>query len=81
MTVFAWVLMIGSVAASAAEAVGNALINRSLDLSFSLNPSGMNSGLELSFSLAPIIIALIVLFLTMIFRYGAKLQKDADETL
>ena len=81
MTVFSWVLLIGSVVSSAAEAVVNSLIHRSLDLSFSLNPSGMNTGFEVSFSFAPIIIALIVLFLTMIFRYGAQLQKEADETL
>ena len=81
MSVFAWVLVGGAALASVAEAIGNSLINRSLDLSFSLNPAGMNSGLEVSFSFAPIIIALIVLFLTMIFRYGAQLQKEADETL
>lgn len=81
MTVFSWVLVGGAVVASGAEAIGNSLINRSLDLSFSLNPAGMNNGLEFSFSFAPIIIALIVLFLTVIFRYGAQLQKEADETL
>ena len=81
MSVFAWVLVGGAVVSSIAEAIGNALINRSLDLSFSLNPAGMSNGLEVSFSFAPIIIALIVLFLTMIFRYGAQLQKEADETL
>ena len=81
MTVFAWVLLIGSVVSSGAEAVVNSLLNRSLDLSFSLNPTGVNPGFEVSFSFAPIIIALIVLFLTMIFRYGSQLQKEADETL
>ncbi len=81
MTVFAWVLMIGAVLSSAAEAVGNAMIRRSIDLSFSLNPADMNTGFEVSFSFAPILIALILLFLTMIFRYGAKLQKESDETL
>lgn len=81
MTVFAWVLLIGSVVSSVAEAIVNSLIHRSLDLSFSLNPAGMDSGFDVSFSIAPILIALIVLFLTMIFRYGAQLQKEADETL
>jgi hypothetical protein len=81
MTVFAWVLMIGAVLSSAAEAVGNAMIRRSIDLSFSLNPADMNTGFEVSFSFAPILIALILLFLTMIFRYGAELQKESDETL
>ena len=81
MTVFAWVLLIGSVVSSASEAVVNSLLHRSLDLSFSLNPTDINPGFEVSFSFAPILIALIVLFLTMIFRYGAQLQKEADETL
>lgn len=81
MNVFAWVLLIGSVAASIAEAIANALMMRGLDLELSLNPAGMSDGLHLSFSFAPIFIALIVLFLTMIFRYGAQLQKESDETL
>ncbi len=74
-------ILIGSIVSSVEEAIFNSMMNRSLDLSFSLNPSGMNSGLEVSFSFAPILIALIVLFLTMVFRYGAQLQKEADETL
>jgi hypothetical protein len=81
MTVFAWVMVGGAVLLSAAESIGNSLINRSLDLSFSINPTGFNSGIECSFSFAPILIALLVLFLTMIFRYGAQLQKESDETL
>ena len=34
-----------------------------------------------SLNLTMVFITLIVLFLTMIFRYGAKLQHEADETL
>ncbi|MBR2529409.1 MAG: DUF2975 domain-containing protein [Lachnospiraceae bacterium] len=71
----------GAVVTSVAEAAANAVMQRSLDLSFALNPAGMDTGFELSFSFAPILIALIVLFLTIIFRYGAQLQKEADETL
>ena len=81
MSVFAWVLMGGAVLSSVAEAIGNAMIRRSIDLSFALNPSGMNTGLDVSFHFGPILIALLVLFLTVIFRYGAQLQKEADETL
>ena len=81
MTVFSWVLLGSAVLMSVAESIGNSLINRSIDLSFTLNPTGVNSGFEFSFSFAPILIALLILFLTMIFRYGAKLQKEADETL
>lgn len=81
MTVFAWVLLGASAVASVAEAVCNSLMARSVDFEFSLNPAGLDSGMHLSVSFAPILIALIVLFLTMIFRYGAALQKEADETL
>ena len=81
MTVFAWVMVGGAALMSAAESIGNSLIHRSIDMSFSLNPTGISSGIQLSFSFAPILIALLVLFLTMIFRYGAQLQKESDETL
>ena len=81
MTTFAWVLLIGSVVSSVAQSVANSIISRSTELSFSLNPSGLHSGYTFSFSFTPILIALVVLFLVMIFRYGAQLQKEADETL
>lgn len=81
MTVFAWVMVGGAALMSAAESIGNSLIHRSLDMSFSINPTGVSNGILLSFSFAPILIALLVLFLTMIFRYGAQLQKESDETL
>jgi len=81
MTVFAWVLVGGAVVSSIAESIANAMMQRSLDLSFALNPAGLDTGFEFSFNFAPIFIALIVLFLVMIFRYGAQLQKEADETL
>lgn len=81
MNVFAWVLVGCAVVASIAEGIVNALLDRTLDLSFALNPSDMNTGFNVSFSFAPILIALIVLFLTVVFRYGAQLQKESDETL
>ena len=37
--------------------------------------------LTITITLFPVLIALLVLFLTMIFRYGAQLQKESDETL
>lgn len=81
MTAFAWTMIGGAAVMSVSESVANAMLNRSLDLSFSLNPTNMQNGLQVSFSFAPILIALLVLFLTMIFRYGAQLQKQSDETL
>ena len=81
MTVFAWVLLGSAVVSTIAEGVVNSLLMRSIDLEFSLNPTGVGDGLYASVSFAPILIALIVLFLSMIFRYGAALQKESDETL
>lgn len=81
MTVFAWVLLGCSVVSSVAEGIVNALMTRGVDFELVLNPAGMDSGFHVSVNFAPILIALIVLFLTMIFRYGAELQKEADETL
>ena len=81
MSVFAWVLVGCAAAASIAEGIANSLLQRTVDLSFALNPSDMSTGFDFSFSFGPILIALIVLFLTVVFRYGAQLQKESDETL
>lgn len=81
MNVFAWVLVGCAAAASVAEGLANSLLQRTVDLSFALNPSDMSTGFDFSISFGPILIALIVLFLTIIFRYGAQLQKESDETL
>ncbi len=67
MTVFAWVLLGASVFSQAASAVASALM--------------FKNGFHFNLNLTTVFITLIVLFLTMIFRYGAKLQHEADETL
>lgn len=71
MMTFAWVLL------------GCAVL---MGVSFTGNITGMGiysklGGLSYSVRFAPVLIALIVLFLASVFRYGAKLQKEADETL
>ncbi len=81
MSVFAWVLLGGAAVSAVAEGVVNTLLSRNLDLEFAINPVGMDTGFHVSVNFAPIFIALIVLFLTIIFRYGAQLQQQADETL
>ncbi len=81
MNVFAWVLLGCAVVSSFAESIANTLMMRNMDLEFSLNPANLNSGFHFSLNLAPIFVALVVLFLTMIFRYGAQLQQESDETL
>lgn len=68
MTIFAWTLIVCAVVSSFAAAVGSAALAGFGKMSFNL-------------SLNPIITALIVFFLCMIFRYGAQLQREADETL
>lgn len=68
MNIFAWTLIVCAVVSSFAAAVGSAALAGFGKMSFNL-------------SLNPIITALIVFFLCMIFRYGAQLQREADETL
>ena len=68
MNVFAWALIICAVVGSITTAVASAAVAGIGNFSFNL-------------SLAPVITALIVFFLCMIFRYGAKLQQESDETL
>ena len=68
MTAFAWALIICALVSCIAQASVGALLTGWQHMSFSLN-------------LAPVFIALIVFFLCMIFRYGARLQREADETL
>ena len=67
MTVFAWVLLGASVFSQAASAIASGLM--------------FKSGFHFNLNLTTLFITLLVLFLTMIFRYGAKLQHEADETL
>ena len=68
MTTFAWALIICAVVSCIAQASVGALLTGWQHMNFSLN-------------LAPVFTALIVFFLCMIFRYGARLQREADETL
>ena len=68
MNIFAWTLIICAVAGCIAAAAATAAVAGLGSLSFNLN-------------LTPIFAALIIFFLCMIFRYGAQLQKEADETL
>ena len=68
MTTFAWTLIVCAVVSCLARASLGALLTGWQRMSFNLN-------------LTPVFTALIVFFLCMIFRYGAKLQLEADETL
>ena len=68
MTTFAWTLIVCAVVGSFATALASAVAAGFSKINFNL-------------SLTPIFTALIVFFLCMIFRYGAALQQEADETL
>ncbi len=68
MTAFAWTLIVCAVVSCFARASVGALLSGWQRMSFNLN-------------LAPIFTALVVFFLSMIFRHGAQLQQAADETL
>ena len=77
MNIFAWTLIVcavvGSFAGSAAQSAVMAFQNAGIHV------GAKNFGVSLD--LYPIFAALIVFFLCMVFRYGAQLQKEADETL
>ena len=77
MNIFAWTLIVcavvGSFAGSAAQSAVMAFQNAGIHV------GAKNFGVSLD--LSPIFAALIVFFLCMVFRYGAQLQKEADETL
>ena len=68
MTTFAWTLIVCAVVGCFATAVASAIVAGFSKMHFNL-------------SLTPIFTALIVFFLCMVFRYGAQLQQEADETL
>ena len=77
MNLFAWTLIVcavvGSFAGSAAQSAVMAFQNAGIHV------GAKNFGVSLD--LYPIFAALIVFFLCMVFRYGARLQQEADETL
>ena len=77
MNIFAWTLIVcavvGSFAGSAAQSAVMAFQNAGIHV------GTKNFGVSLD--LYPIFAALMVFFLCMVFRYGAQLQKEADETM
>ena len=68
MNTFAWTLIVCSVVGAFAAGIVSAAVAGLGKVSINLN-------------LTPIFTALVVFFLCMIFRYGAQLQQEADETL
>lgn len=70
MTTFAWVLLGGAV-----------LMGVTFDSGLFKGSGVLFGGVNYSLNIVPVLIALVVLFLARIFRYGAKLQQESDETL
>ena len=68
MTTFAWTLIVCAVVSCFARGSVSAILSGWQRVSFNLN-------------LTSVFTALFVFFLCMVFRYGAQLQKEADETL
>ena len=68
MTTFAWTLIVCAVVSCFARGAVSAVLSGWQRMSFNLN-------------LTSVFTALMVFFLCMVFRYGAQLQKEADETL
>ena len=68
MNTFAWTLIVCAAVSCFARASVAAILSGWQRMSFSLN-------------LTSVFTALIVFFLCMVFRYGAQLQREADETL
>ena len=68
MNTFAWTMIVCAVVSCFARGAASAILSGWQRVSFTLNFSS-------------IFIALIVFFLCMVFRYGAQLQREADETL
>ena len=68
MNTFAWTLIVCAVVSCFARASVAAILSGWQRMSFNLN-------------LTSVFTALMVFFLCMVFRYGAQLQREADETL
>ena len=68
LNIFAWTLIVCAVVSCFARGAVSAVLSGWQRMSFNLN-------------LTSVFTALMVFFLCMVFRYGAQLQKEADETL
>lgn len=65
---FAYALIPWTIASSMIDSVGNGILSGRMDFNFSLD-------------IGMILIVLVVFLLTYIFKYGAVLQQESDETL
>ncbi len=85
MNVFAWVLLADALLnllISIAGEIGMRIVYSSVTFVGALTSSGIPEAvLYLVTPSFPLVVSLIVLFLVRVFRHGAQLQKESDETL
>lgn len=85
MNVFAWILLANALfnlLISIAIEISTRLADPSINVVGALTSSGLfESVLYLVTPSFPLVVSLIVMFLVRIFRHGAELQKESDETL
>lgn len=78
----AWTVLIGGGIAEAGRALYSVFEPRAFQIERLLNPDAVASvGYHWSFGLSFVVTALILFFLSYVFRCGEALQKEADETL
>lgn len=78
----AWTILIGGAAAEAARTAGHIFEIRAYNLDLLFNQDLVSHvSYNIIFSLWFVAAALILFFLSFIFRYGEELQKESDETL
>ena len=78
----AWITLLGGGIAEVVRAVGSAFEVLSYDIPSLFNMANVaNVGLNYSISLWFVIVALLLFFLSYVFRYGEQLQRESDETL
>ena len=78
----AWTILIGGAVAEAARIIGYIFEIRAYNLDFLFNQNLVSHiSFNLTFSLWFVAAALILFFLSFIFRCGEELQRESDETL
>lgn len=77
-----WAVLIGGAVGEVFHAISQVLELKAYDLSFLANDA-LTASMEYDYSIEPwfIFTALILFFLSYIFRYGEALQRESDETL
>ena len=77
-----WTVLIGGGVAETMRAVGEVFELKAYDLSFlKLSPHVVDYSYTFTISLWFVVVALVLFFLSYVFRCGEALQKEADETL